>query len=122
MKGISHARILQAIKDRNPFAAQSVMYDHLYSSKMIYKRHMDKLKREKEEAAGTLSSEPCPVICKNGCARERCLSRAQFTLYQPCYWAKMLFLIWAMAFFSRRETCAWEIFISLATSICVLPS
>ena len=52
VKGISHARILQAIKDRNPFAAQSVMYDHLYSSKMIYKRHMDKLKREKEEAAG----------------------------------------------------------------------
>lgn len=54
VKGISHARILQAIKDRNPFAAQSVMYDHLYSSKMIYKRHMDKLKREKEEAAGNI--------------------------------------------------------------------
>lgn len=55
VKGISHARILQAIKDRNPFAAQSVMYDHLYSSKMIYKRHMDKLKREKEEAAGNIA-------------------------------------------------------------------
>ena len=54
VKGISHARILQAIKDRNPFAAQSVMYDHLYSSKMIYKRHMDKLKREKEGAAGNI--------------------------------------------------------------------
>lgn len=48
MKGISHARILHAIRDRNPFAAQSVMYDHLYSSKMIYVRYLEKLRREKE--------------------------------------------------------------------------
>ena len=48
VKGISHARILHAIRDRNPFAAQSVMYDHLYSSKMIYVRYLEKLRREKE--------------------------------------------------------------------------
>lgn len=48
VKGISHARILHAIRDRNPFAAQSVMYDHLYSSKMIYVRYFEKLRREKE--------------------------------------------------------------------------
>ncbi len=48
VKGISHARVLRAIKDRNPLAAQSVMYDHLYSSKMIYKRYMEKLRSDRE--------------------------------------------------------------------------
>ena len=38
------------------------------------------------------------------------------------HWAKIFFFICAMAFFSRRETWAWEMWISSATSIWVLPS
>ena len=37
-------------------------------------------------------------------------------------YAVIFFLIWLMAFFSSRETCAWEMPTSFATSIWVLPS
>ena len=37
---ISHARILNAIRDRNPFAARSIVYSHLYSSKSLYEKYL----------------------------------------------------------------------------------
>ena len=39
-KVISHARILRALRDRNPTAAQSIMYSHLYSSKVFYTKYL----------------------------------------------------------------------------------
>lgn len=41
VRHISHARILNALRDRDPFAAQSIVYSHLYSSKSLYEKYMD---------------------------------------------------------------------------------
>lgn len=40
VRHISHARILEALRDRSPIAAQSIMYSHLYSSKSLYEKYM----------------------------------------------------------------------------------
>jgi hydroxypyruvate reductase len=50
------------------------------------------------------------------------LLRRPYRAAQPRYEANIFFLICPMAFFSRRETCAWLIPTMAATSICVLPS
>lgn len=40
LRHISHARILRALRERNPIAAQNVVYDHLYSTKMLYEKYI----------------------------------------------------------------------------------
>lgn len=40
-KLISHAKILRTLRERNPIAAQSVMFSHLYASKVFYAKHLD---------------------------------------------------------------------------------
>lgn len=40
VRHISHARILEALRDRDPIAAQSIMYSHLYSSKALYEKYL----------------------------------------------------------------------------------
>lgn len=41
VRHISHARILGALRDRDPIAAQSIMYSHLYSSKALYEKYLE---------------------------------------------------------------------------------
>lgn len=41
VRHISHARILEALRERNPISAQSIMYSHLYSSKALYEKYME---------------------------------------------------------------------------------
>lgn len=39
VRHISHARILEALRNRDPIAAQSMMYSHLYFSKSVYAKY-----------------------------------------------------------------------------------
>ena len=48
---INHARILHALQERNPVAARSVMFDHLYSAKLIYEQE------NKEQAAEDMQQD-----------------------------------------------------------------
>lgn len=40
VRHISHARILEALRNRDPIAARSVMYSHLYSSRSLYEKYL----------------------------------------------------------------------------------
>lgn len=40
VRHISHMRILSALRERNPVAAQSITYDHLYSTKILYNEYI----------------------------------------------------------------------------------
>ncbi len=40
VRHISHARVLEALRDRDPIAAQSMMYSHLYFSKSLYEIYL----------------------------------------------------------------------------------
>ncbi len=41
IRHISHTRILDALKDHNPIAANSIVYDHLYSTRALYVKYIN---------------------------------------------------------------------------------
>lgn len=42
IRHVSHSRILDAVRSGNPIAAQSIVYDHLYTTRIIYENSISK--------------------------------------------------------------------------------